>query len=553
MKSRYVIPIAVFVSAMLLMHGNIEKVFADTTLTFVDPTGDGLTSTQDCIWVVNTGSYDWMMCDTTDKLLIYLHSTHAHIANITDTGISVSDVLLGANVGNCVYFMDSVDVTKYCFNGTTIVTTGTYTPANCVGTAGMDYDDNGYIWLACDSTSDRIHRFNPSTMTNYLSSPDLTDAVGIDCDDPKQVAYTANDDKGIIHCETSNTYVSFQTGGLFTVALLDDEPERSAQDEVLIDGKNNRFIVNAVTGVWIYDYNPSSGIITALGTNIDGTDYTGCAQQRLLDFNIFFVCISNSVVDAYYSNATSAYKIFSGSIVAVASGIVNRPFWSNNNNVDMWMIPTGQDNQEFYELTGLSSTVLTPPPATPPPASGPNDCDGDGTTDDIDPDIDGDGLPNLTDPNTDCDALNNDVDTDDDGDGILDVNDPTPFGNTQSDDQGQITDIGTQMFCSFGINKGACTDTNVKTNGVGLAYLAFAIIFSYLILVYIHYRMNPTPSIGGALHIHPLLLLMVLIVDVGLAWKFGWIEDLIFYTVTALMVGLAGFGLYRQVRGGGNE
>lgn len=538
---------------MLLLNGNIEKAFADTVLTFVDPTGDGLTATQDCIWVVNTGSYDWMMCDTVDKLFIYNHSTHVHIANITDTGISVSDVLLGANVGNCVYFMDSVDVTKYCFNGTAIVANGVYTPSNCVGTAGMDYDDNGYLWLACDSTSDRIHRFNPSTMTNYLSSPDLTDAIGIDCDDPKQVAYTANDDKGVIHCETSNTYVTFQTGGLFTVSLLDDEPERSAQDEMMIDGKNNRFIVNAVTGIWLYDYNPTTGVITALGTNIDGTDYTGCAQQRLLNLDIFFVCQSNSVLDAYYSNGTSAYKIFSGSIVAVATGIVNRPFWSNNNNVNMWMIPTGQDNQEFYELTGLTFSVITPPPASPPPTGGITDC---GTSIN-DGDIDNDGIPNLADDDTDGDDIPNSTDTDDDCDDILDTVDTTPFGNVQQITPDQtIGDVGTQIFCSYGINPNACVNTDMKTNGVGLTYLAMLVIVSYGFLVSIHYSAQKVAKQSNVhlvevLNIHPILLLSLLFIDIGVAFYLAWIPDLVFYTMVIFLVGgVSAFGIYKHLRSG---
>jgi hypothetical protein len=41
---------------------------------------------------------------------------------------------------------------------------------------------------------------------------------------------------------------------------------------------------------------------------------------------------------------------------------------------------------------------------------------------------------------------------------------------------------------------------------------------------------------------------------VGIIWKFGWIEDIIFYSLIVIStVGIVGFGLYRKIvpSGGG--
>jgi hypothetical protein len=58
----------------------------------------------------------------------------------------------------------------------------------------------------------------------------------------------------------------------------------------------------------------------------------------------------------------------------------------------------------------------------------PQDIDGDGIPNEVDPDIDGDGIPNNLDNDIDGDGVPNLIDLDDDGDGIPDLTDPDPDG-----------------------------------------------------------------------------------------------------------------------------
>jgi len=144
--------------------------------------------------------------------------------------------------------------------------------------------------------------------------------------------------------------------------------------------------------------------------------------------------------------------------------------------------------------------------------------------------------------------------TDTNGDGVADGGDIGSLGVYRSN--ANITTFGSFILCGFGINSNACTDDNPKTNGVGLIYLLVLIIWSYAFLVAIHYTAQTkiahnNVQVMDVLHINPILLLVMLIIDVGITFYLGWIPDLIFYTTIVLLVGLAGFGVYKKL-GGGN-
>jgi hypothetical protein len=119
------------------------------------------------------------------------------------------------------------------------------------------------------------------------------------------------------------------------------------------------------------------------------------------------------------------------------------------------------------------------------------------------------------------------------------------------------TNIGFQWGCMFGVS--SCTDQNPKTNGVGLVYLLILLILSYAFLVSIHYQAlrlinKANVQVMDVLHINPIFLLVMLIVDVGIIWQFKWIDDLIFYSLVAIStVGIVAFGLYKKIvpSGGG--
>lgn len=105
-----------------------------------------------------------------------------------------------------------------------------------------------------------------------------------------------------------------------------------------------------------------------------------------------------------------------------------------------------------------------------------------------------------------------------------------------------ITTTSGELFCSLGITN--CDDPDITTNGTGMFMLLILVIISYALIVAIHHIGHK--PIGD---IHPMLVLLIGIIDVTLAFFLGWIPDFIFYTVIVLMVGLGGFGLYRIIRG----
>lgn len=143
--------------------------------------------------------------------------------------------------------------------------------------------------------------------------------------------------------------------------------------------------------------------------------------------------------------------------------------------------------------------------------------------------------------------------TDTNGDGVADNGVSGSLGVYRSNTN--ITSFGNDVFCAFGINQNACTNKDVKTNGVGGSLLAILILISYAFLVSIHIFAQQQLGKQGvvvmhALTIHAVLILVMLIIDTSVAFQLGWIDSVIYYTVIVVMIGLAGFGFYRVVRGG---
>lgn len=144
--------------------------------------------------------------------------------------------------------------------------------------------------------------------------------------------------------------------------------------------------------------------------------------------------------------------------------------------------------------------------------------------------------------------------TDTNNDGVADNGQLGSLGAYRSN--ANLTSFGSQVFCAFGISSQACTNTNIKTNGVGLVYLILLIIISYAFLVFIHH--NAQKSLGrqqvqvmDSLAINPLLLVVMLVLDVGVAFYLSWIPDIIFYSLIVVIVGFTAFGIYRKVSNNG--
>lgn len=105
-----------------------------------------------------------------------------------------------------------------------------------------------------------------------------------------------------------------------------------------------------------------------------------------------------------------------------------------------------------------------------------------------------------------------------------------------------ITDTTGEFFCSIGLTD--CDNPDIQTNGVGMFMLLLLVLVSYALVVYIHHVARQ--SVMG---IHPMLVLLIGIIDVSIAFFLGWIPDYVFYSVIVLLIGLGGFGLYRIIRG----
>ena len=105
-----------------------------------------------------------------------------------------------------------------------------------------------------------------------------------------------------------------------------------------------------------------------------------------------------------------------------------------------------------------------------------------------------------------------------------------------------ITATSGELFCSLGLTD--CDNPDITTNGTGMFMLLIIVIVSYAFIIAIHHFAHV-----GIIHINPMFVLLIGIIDVTIAFFLGWIPDYIFYSVIVLLVGLGGFGLYRIIRG----
>lgn len=128
---------------------------------------------------------------------------------------------------------------------------------------------------------------------------------------------------------------------------------------------------------------------------------------------------------------------------------------------------------------------------------------------------------------------------DTDGDGIIDTTQEQVPRVTQN-----ITTSTKDIFCIIGLTD--CTNTNVKTNGVGIMLLLLLILLTITIVMAVTMKTQHEVT-----EIHPLLWLTLMFVDVAGAWYFKWIEDIIFYGLVVVFIGLGAFGVYRHIKGEG--
>lgn len=289
---------------------------------------------------------------------------------------------------------------------------------------------------------------------------------------------------------------------------------------------NNRIYVGGVDGN-VYVYNKSCTLIQSLTTN--DTGLTG--DIRFIDYDsgkLFMqesggsAKISQLLTDSIGNIITTGDPSLYFPQPTVSQASYDSVFV--NRNVGDQMINLAGNGQVWYIYTGIDKRV---------------------------------GILTLTGGATGTSQVCIDTDlngtldlcfTDTNNDGVPDNGQLGALGAYRSNSN--LTSFATSMFCAFGINTNACINHDIKTNGAGLSLLAFLILVSYAFLVSIHHttlhRQGETVQVMKTLNINPMLLLVMLVVDVGIAFYLGWIADLIFYTIIVVMVGLAAFGLYRK-------
>lgn len=119
------------------------------------------------------------------------------------------------------------------------------------------------------------------------------------------------------------------------------------------------------------------------------------------------------------------------------------------------------------------------------------------------------------------------------------------------------------LLCQMGVitdcdSNGNPTNTDIETNGVGLFMTLILIIISYAFLVIIHFGAQrllrkSNVQVMDAITINPMLLVIMLVIDIGISFYLNWLADTVFYSIVAVIVGFASFGIYRHVKGGNGE
>jgi hypothetical protein len=467
-----------------------KKAFADLSITIITPTGGGLAGTSDCMDITRGNGIIWHSCDN----LIYAidDTTNTVLANITKTRDPADNVLATVLGTSVIYHDQSVpSLQKFTYSGGSITETGTFTTSSCILNSNtMQYDTLGFIWLTC-SSEDKIIRINPDTMTQSFLSQDLTDAVGLECDNPGFVSYSSFG-FGVIHCTLTNNYVTFSyIGGDAVIVLLDDIADSSGEDDIMIDGNNDRFIVSRSDGINVFSYD-GSGVITLSQSGLgNGAGYGHCHMEPYSNPEIFFACFvdsgTNTQIDIFKSNATQVYQL-TNNIVTGFDSSIGIGFDIQD---QVFLISSTLNNQRYIQITGYRTVDDNPPP------------------------IDDEEEPNII-GGVDCNNPANENKL------ICRVTDPIGGGGAFV--VGNGTSGLTGIMCNIGIVD-CSTDTNPRTNGLGL--LIF--IGSLFVVISMFYL-----TMGKEAFVIPVYIWIVIILALSAFFTITGLIDPIFLILTVV-------------------
>lgn len=459
MKSSFYLVVITLLCSLLLFTQEIQTVFADATITIITPTGSGLSSTSDCLDITGSNGIVWQQCNS--FLYAINYDTNAIIANISSGNVFSIEACIGST---CVLGHDGTAnvINKYTLAGGVITQTGQVTVGCDSNAPVFHYDALGFLWTVC-GIGDKIARINPATMQVQM----LSQALSASCVNPLRIAYSTDDNIGVVYCSSGTNMITFSITNPTTVAILDNEASGEGATELVIDGGNNRIMAQTTITRQIWGYS-SGGILTMQSS--EGTANIGACKQEALQNTdgqgIQFVCLqddtSNAITTGFISNATGIFQIFSGFSVFTNANINGMGIDFRTNAVSAPLTPIyyingNPDNQKWVRITDLRS-IENP---NPEPPSGGGGGGGGGGTGGVDCTLAENAqklICRLADNPSDCT-------------GALGCGGDFLIGNTTGD-------IGiTPIICNTGIID-CVTNPDMKTNGTGylITIVAIAIV-----------------------------------------------------------------------------
>lgn len=484
-KQNLSLVVSAILCASLLLGFDIQNAYAVLTINVITPTGGNLASTSDCTGIAILNGIIWHGCNG----IIYAISedTNAVIANVTASYLSVQVTFLASNTGTNLYVFDSTDndIYQYTLSGSSLTQTNFLDPA-CDFGINPQYDAEGYIWINC-GTTDIIKRFNPASFTIVMTSQDLTDSVGIECDNPAFVTFDS-ENLGFIRCTTTNNIVSFSIASPTSITLLDSETGTIGTNHMFTD--NPRNILIATDGTQVERWSYTSGGILTLETTLT-TDTTHCDAERALAANhLFILCYDdinpNIAIQVFLNNATDVYSVVSG-FVATYNDPHKISIGLNGDSFATWIINSNANNQRYILLGGLRQDDSS----TPTPPSG------------------GEGEDRIIN-GVNCSLPQNH--------GILLCIEGAENGSIFPDGK-DAGDVGNDFGCLLTViecTDGVPNDSNPQTNGIGLALTLLAELVAVAFLT--------IASRGQLVNIHPVAWALVFVGIVGISFMFGFIE-----------------------------
>jgi hypothetical protein len=371
MNKIYLIPVAILLSSLLITF-DIEKAFADVTISTITPTGGGITSTEDCTDITAGNDIIWLNCSSTSKLWAISDSSNTVLANITTSG-AANQLESCLSDASCVYLNDPTAnrVTKYVYSGGTITSVGFWNSACNIDALGFAYDTSGFLWNTCSAT-DQIVRMNPATL-----STDTLASTGATCVNPDLISFAPTDNIGIVHClngASDDTIITFSRTSSVAINVLDTETTTSGTINVMIDGAHNTILAPSAGTMSIWTY--TSGGALTLTQSITGSTYDRCMiepyaispTQLLYAFCESFSGTTTSMT-AFKMNSTGVFLIMNNAVTFANSNSIGLDIGDGSPALPVWYISSSTTPQ-YIRINGVRSLTDTSPPTPINPSGG---------------------------------------------------------------------------------------------------------------------------------------------------------------------------------------